>query len=559
MEKTKQPLIVQSDMTMLLEVESEFYEEVRDSIAPFSEIIKSPEHIHTYKISAISLWNAASSGMTTEKVIETLKKYSKFDVPEMLIRNIRDLMSRYGKIKIKKYNDDELILTFEDEVLMNMFLSIKEISNYFKEIIGDKTVIADSVNRGPIKQAFIKEGFPIVDLAGYTHGETLDIDLLTGEDHPESFNLRKYQLQSRDEFYKGGSEIGGSGVIVLPCGAGKTIVGISIISLLKTHTLILTTGNTSIAQWKRELLEKTNISEDDIGEYVGSKKEIKPITLTSYQIMTYRKKKDEDFIHFQKFNNNNWGLIIYDEVHLLPAQVFRFTSSLQSIRRLGLTATLIREDGREDDVFSLIGPKCFDAPWHDMEAQGWIAKAVCHEIRVAMDYEFSIKYATSDKRRRFRVACENPRKLSVIEKLIEKHKGESILIIGQYIDQLEHIKGNLKYPIITGKTKQKQREELYHKFRSGEEKILIVSSVANFAVDLPDASVAIQISGKFGSRQEEAQRLGRILRPKQNGLQASFYTIVSSDTVEQDYALKRQLFLIEQGYSYKILNEYEVE
>ncbi len=558
MEKNKLPLIVQSDMTMLIEVDSDYYEEVRDSIATFSEIIKSPEHIHTYKISAISLWNAASSGMDTEKVINVLNKYSKFDVPKMLIHNIRDIMSRYGKIKIKKSSEkqDELILSFEDDVLMNMFLSLGETSQYFQEVNYDNnTVVIKSVNRGPIKQLFIKEGYPIVDLAGYTLGNPLNIDLTLGNDHPEGFELRKYQLQSRDSFYRDKSDIGGSGVIVLPCGAGKTIVGISIMALMKTHTLILTTGNTSVAQWRREILDKTNVSNDDIGEYVGSKKELKPITLTTYQIITYRKKKDDDFIHFQKFNENKWGLIIYDEVHLLPAQVFRFTSSLQSVRRVGLTATLIREDHREEDVFSLIGPKCFDAPWHDMERQGWIAKAVCHEIRVSMDYELSIKYATSSKRKRFRIACENPRKINIIQKIIKKHKDENILIIGQYIDQLESIKGELDLPIITGKTKQKQREELYAKFRSGEEKIIIVSSVANFAVDLPDASVAIQISGKFGSRQEEAQRLGRILRPKANGLQASFYTLVSSDTVEQEFALKRQLFLIEQGYSYKILEE----
>jgi DNA excision repair protein ERCC-3 len=548
------PLIIQSDMSMLLEVDSPLYEDVRDAVAPFAEIIKSPEHVHTYRITPISLWNASASGVTPEDVIERLKRYSRYEVSHNIIMDIKGIMERFGRVRIESHEDKRLKLITDDSLLLEQFIHTDSIRQYISERVDHQTAIVDSINRGLLKQALIKAGFPAVDLAGYHNGAPIEISLRT-----DIFAIRPYQIMARDAFYKGGSPMGGNGVVVLPCGAGKTIVGMSVMDLLKSHTLILTTGITAVRQWIRELIEKTSIRPDDIGEYTGEVKEIKPVTVTTYQILTHRKSRENDFTHFHNLNNNPWGLLIYDEVHLLPAQVFRFTASLQAVRRLGLTATLVREDGREDEVFSLIGPKCFDVPWKVIEKQGWIATAECFELRIVMPDDVRFQYAYAENRQRFRVAAENPAKMPIIEDLIKRHSNDNILIIGQYLEQLQKIAEKINAPLITGKTQQKERDELYRQFREGRLRVLVVSSVANFSIDLPDASVAIQVSGKFGSRQEEAQRLGRILRPKSDGRGARFYTLVSKDTVEQDFALKRQLFLTEQGYSYNILAEDEIE
>lgn len=549
------PLIIQSDMTMLLEVDSPLYEEARDAVAPFAEIVKSPEHVHTYRITPISLWNAASSGVAPEAVRQRLLQFSRYDVPHNLLVEIKDIMGRFGQVRIESHEEPMLALVTEDPLLMEQLYHTDAIRELLAERLGPRSASFHPINRGLVKQAMIQAGYPAVDAAGYAEGLPLDIALRQSG----LFTLRPYQNMARDAFYKGGSALGGNGVVVLPCGAGKTVVGMAVMDLIKAHTLILTTGITAIRQWKRELIEKMEINPEDVGEYSGEVKEIRPVTITTYQIMTHRKSREHEFGHFKAVNDHAWGLLIYDEVHLLPAQVFRFTASLQAIRRLGLTATLVREDGREEDVFSLIGPKCYDVPWKVIEKQGFIAEAECFEIRTDITGDARFEYVSAEQRQRFRVASENPGKNPIIQKLVANHPEDKILIIGQYLDQLHKIASAVGAPIITGKTTQPEREELYHRFRDGDLSVLVVSSVANFAIDLPDASVAIQVSGKFGSRQEEAQRLGRILRPKADARGARFYSIVTRDTEEQDFALKRQLFLTEQGYSYTILNEDEID
>lgn len=550
----KNPLIVQSDKSILLEVDNACYEEARDLIARFSELVKSPEHIHTYKVSNLSLWNAAAAGMTAESILEALKRYSRYEVPSNVEADVIDYISRYGRLKLKKKNG-KLILYSHDPLLITEVWYQKRIRPFLITQLDQNSLEAVPTMRGHLKQALLEIGFPAEDLAGYVKGDFLSIELLETTKQGKPFVLRYYQKHAIDVFYAQGSVYGGSGTIVLPCGAGKTMVGMGIISNLKCHTLIITPNIIACRQWKDELLDKTTLTEGEIGEYSGEKKEIKPVTLTTYQILTYRSKKQEDvFPHFALFNTGNWGLIIYEEVHLLPAPVFRITAELQARRRLGLTATLVREDGREGDVFSLIGPKRYDAPWKELESEGWIAEALCQEIRVSMDDELRFTYAISPDKNKYRIAAENPRKFSVVEKIVNYHRSrqDKILIIGMYINHLEKISQVFGAPLLTGSTSNRERRQLYDKFRGGEMDLLVVSKVANFAIDLPEANVAIQISGTFGSRQEEAQRLGRILRPKEDGSSAHFYSIVTKDTKDQDFSAKRQLFLTEQGYKYWI-------
>ncbi len=550
------PLIVQSDRTLLLETSSSLYEEARDWISKFAELIKSPEHIHTYKITPLSLWNAASAGLTTKKIIEILEKYSKYEIPENIIFEIKETIERYGKIKLIKDSSENYYLYSEDDILLTEILYNKNVSKFIEKRRDRHHLLIKGNFRGHIKQALINIGFPVEDLAGYKDGAFLDINLrLRTLYSGEEFKLRRYQEEASNIFYAGNSPKGGNGVIVLPCGAGKTIVGLKIMSMLKTETLILVTNIIAARQWMEEIIDKTTLTQDKIGEYTGEIKEIKSVTIATYQILVYRKSKQEEFWHFEIFNKKNWGLIIYDEVHLLPAPVFRLVAELQSKRRLGLTATLIREDGRETDVFSLIGPKKYDIPWKELEKQGWIAKAVCTEIRVKLPQNLRYEYAVANDREKFKIASTNPLKMDVIKQLVEQHTNDQILIIGQYLDQLEIIAKQLNAPFISGKMKNIDRQELYNKFKNGEIKLLVVSKVANFAIDLPDANVAIQVSGTFGSRQEEAQRLGRILRPKRGENQAHFYTIITRETKEQEFAFKRQLFLTEQGYKYVIKNQ----
>ncbi|MCB2296314.1 DNA repair helicase XPB [Clostridium tagluense] len=547
------PIIIQSDKTLLLEVNNDLYEEVRDQISRFAELEKSPEYIHTYKISPLSLWNAASSGMSSQKILEILENYSKYEVPQNVIKDIEHNIDKYGKIKLIK-EDNRLLLICDDKYIMTEILNYKSMDKYILEKIDESKVIINSLMRGSIKQFLIKLGYPVEDLAGYIEGAKFDTTLRKKMLQGDALTIRDYQKEAADIFYANGTAKGGSGVIVLPCGAGKTITAMATMDKINTETLILTTNITALRQWKSEIIDKMNIKEEDIGEYSGEIKEIKPITITTYQILTYRKSSVSEFAHMKLFNDKKWGFIIYDEVHTLPAPIFRAVADIQATRRLGLTATLVREDKKEDDVFTLIGPKKYDVPWKVLEKQGWIATAECREIRVAMPENLKMEYAVGESAKKFRIASENYSKIAVLKNLINVHKNDSILIIGQYVQQLNIIAKELNLPLITGKTKNVDREELYHKFKNGEVKILVVSKVANYAIDLPDANVAVQVSGTFGSRQEEAQRLGRILRPKGGDNKAYFYSVVTADSREQEFATKRQLFLTEQGYTYIIEN-----
>ena len=545
------PLIVQSNNTLLLEVNNPFFKEARDALSLFAHLEKSPEHMHTYSITPLSLWNAAALGVTPAMVIERLERFSRYQLPQNVVENIHELMSRFGKLVLET-DAGTLILRCVDPAMLESLIRQPKIAALVGGRIDPHRIALPAQNRGLIKQALIAAGFPVHDIAGYVDGDPMPIALRPECGDGSAFIVRLYQKQASESYVGNAQMPGGSGVVVLPCGAGKTIVGMYVMFLLQRRTLILATNVTAVRQWIRELLDKTTIPVDEIGEYSGESKEIKPITIATYQILTYRKKKTDPFIHFDIFNSQNWGLIIYDEVHLLPAPVFKFTANIQARRRLGLTATLIREDGHENDVFSLIGPKKFDVPWKDLERQGWIATARCVEIRVDLPTEDKLRSLSLTPREQIRVAYENPKKMGVVKKLVERHRGDRILIIGQYLTQVHSIAARFQAPVITGATPNKKRDELYDDFRRGAITLLVLSRVGNFAVDLPDANVAIQISGSFGSRQEEAQRLGRILRPKKKGEQATFYSIVTRESKELDFAMNRQLFLTEQGYSYEI-------
>lgn len=558
------PLIVQSDRTLLLEVQSPLYEGCRGAIATFAELEKSPEHIHTYRITPLSLWNARAAGMEFPEMQAALSQYSKFEIPQSLLADIRDLVSRYGRLKLIR-DGDRLILKSDDRALIAEVWAQRRARALFRDQLSPLSLEVPLLNRGRVKQALLKIGWPVEDLAGYTVGQAMNVNLRQQTVRGRGFGLRDYQVDAVENFWVGGTERGGSGVLVLPCGAGKTVIGIAAMAKAQMQTLILATGITAARQWRDEILDKTDLTPEMVAEYSGEDKSMAPVTIATYQVMTYRKggkkekKEDEEdlknFPHLALFSAQNWGLIIYDEVHLLPAPVFRMTAEIQAKRRLGLTATLVREDGREDDVFSLIGPKKYDVPWRVLEKQGWIAEAVCTEIRVPMDEEKRMDYAVSERREKYRIASTNSVKLFTVDRLLRRHVEDNVLIIGQYIEQLEEISKRYGAPIITGKTPNREREKLYGEFRRGEQKILVVSKVANFAIDLPDANVAIQVSGTFGSRQEEAQRLGRVLRPKGEGISAHFYSIVTRDTVDQDFGVHRQLFLTEQGYRYEIMDE----
>lgn len=539
---TDGPLIVQSDKTLLLEIDHEMAEDARKEIAPFAELERAPEHIHTYRLTPLGLWNARAAGHDAEGVIDTLLRYSRYAVPHALLVDIADTMDKYGRLRLVDDPANGLVMVSNDLSVLEEVLRSKRTAGMFGNRIDDLTIAVHPSERGHLKQALLKIGWPAEDLAGYVDGEAHDIDLAE-----DGWLLRDYQRQAAEGFWHGGS-----GVVVLPCGAGKTIVGAAAMSMAKATTLILVTSTVSARQWRDELLRRTSLTEDEIGEYSGARKDVRPVTIATYQVLTSRRKGV--YPHLDLFDTRDWGLIIYDEVHLLPAPVFRFTADLQARRRLGLTATLVREDGNETEVFSLIGPKRYDAPWREIEAQGWIAPADCVEVRVSMPDSDRLAYATAEQQDRYRLAATAKEKVPVVKKLLAKHKGEPTLVIGQYLDQLADLAEELQCPVITGETKLKERQSLYDQFRHGDLPVLIVSKVANFSIDLPDASVAIQVSGSFGSRQEEAQRLGRILRPKSDGRTAHFYTIVVRDTVDAEFAANRQRFLAEQGYPYRILD-----
>jgi DNA excision repair protein ERCC-3 len=540
------PLIVQSDKTLLLEIEHERSQDCRKAIAPFAELERSPEHVHTYRLTPLGLWNARAAGHDAEQVVDTLLSYSRYAVPHALLVDIAETMARYGRLRLDKHPTHGLVLTSSDRPVLEEVLRAKKIKPMIGERLDESTVVVHASERGNLKQALLKIGWPAEDFAGYVDGEAHPIALAE-----DGWTLRSYQREAAESFWHGGS-----GVVVLPCGAGKTIVGAAAMAQAGATTLILVTNTVSARQWKEELVRRTTLTEDEIGEYSGTKKEIRPVTIATYQVMTTRRKGV--YAHLELFDAKDWGLIVYDEVHLLPAPIFRMTADLQARRRIGLTATLIREDGREGDVFSLIGPKRYDAPWKDIEAQGWIAPADCVEVRVTLPESERFVYATAEPDERYRLASCTGAKTTLVEELVAKHKGEPTLVIGQYIDQLDEIGERLGAPVIKGETSIKERERLFNAFRHGEIDLLVVSKVANFSVDLPSAAVAIQVSGSFGSRQEEAQRLGRLLRPKEDGRSARFYAIVSRDTVDADFAQHRQRFLAEQGYAYRIVDADDV-
>lgn len=536
------PLIVQSDKTVLLEVDHEQAHEARAALAPFAELERAPEHIHTYRITPLALWNAKAAGHDAEQAVHVLESYSRFPVPQALLVDVAETMSRYGRVHISKSPAHGLILESAEKAIIEELVRHKKIGGMLGARIDEHTVAVPPSERGRVKQELLKVGWPAEDLAGYVDGEAHPIAL-----NQNDWQLRDYQEYATESFWEGGS-----GVVVLPCGAGKTIVGAAAMAKASATTLILVTNTVAGRQWRDELLRRTTLTENEIGEYSGEKKEIKPVTIATYQVVT-RKTKGE-YRALELFDSRDWGLVIYDEVHLLPAPVFRMTSDLQSRRRLGLTATLVREDGREGDVFSLIGPKRYDAPWKELEHSGYIATADCVEVRVDMTSEERMVYATADNRDRYRIAATADAKFAAVKDIIDKHANQQILIIGGYVEQLEDIAKRLEVPLIHGKTSNAQREKLFEAFRTGSVQVLVVSKVANFSIDLPEAAVAIQLSGTFGSRQEEAQRLGRLLRPKSDGGEATFYTLVTRDSIDTTYALHRQRFLAEQGYAYRLLD-----
>ncbi|MEI7659356.1 MAG: DNA repair helicase XPB [Actinomycetes bacterium] len=543
---TDGPLIVQSDKTLLLDIDHPLSTECRRAIAPFAELERSPEHIHTYRLTPLGLWNARAAGHDAEQVIDTLIKYSRYAVPHSILIDVAETMSRYGRLRLEMDPVHGLILITTDSAVLEEVIRAKKIQPLLGARIDKETIAVLPSQRGQIKQSLLRLGWPAEDFAGYVDGQAHEIAL-----KQDGWKIRPYQELAAEGFWHGGS-----GVVVLPCGAGKTIVGAAAMAHAKATTLILVTNTVAARQWREELLKRTSLNEDEIGEYSGAKKEIRPVTIATYQVMT--KKKNGVYSHLDLFDSYDWGLIIYDEVHLLPAPIFRFTADIQSRRRLGLTATLVREDGMEGEVFSLIGPKRFDVPWKEIESQGYIAPAECIEVRVNLTENERLTYATAEVENRYRYCATTRTKRDVVEALVKKHQGEQILVIGQYIDQLDELSEVLRVPVIKGETPVKEREILFNKFRSGELTTLVVSKVANFSIDLPDATIAIQVSGAFGSRQEEAQRLGRILRPKSDGRTAKFYSVISRDTIDQDFAQNRQRFLAEQGYSYKIIDADDV-
>jgi DNA excision repair protein ERCC-3 len=540
------PLIVQSDKTLLLDIDHILSDECRRAIAAFAELEKSPEHIHTYRLTPLGLWNARAAGHDAEQVIDVLLKYSRFAVPHSLLVDIAETMSRYGRLRLEAHPVHGLILVSNDPAVLKEVTRGKKVAPMLGLQLDEETIVVHPGQRGFLKQALLKLGWPAEDFAGYVDGEHHEIAL-----RQDGWQIRKYQELAAEGFWHGGS-----GVVVLPCGAGKTIVGAAAMAHAKATTLILVTNTIAARQWREELLRRTDLNEDDIGEYSGSKKEIRPVTIATYQVMTTKKKGV--YAHLDLFDAIDWGLIIYDEVHLLPAPIFRFTADIQSRRRLGLTATLVREDGMEGEVFSLIGPKRFDVPWKEIEAQGYIAPADCVEVRVTLTDAERLNYATAEQEDRYKFCATTQTKKAVAIALAKQHANDQVLVIGQYLEQLDELSEALGVPVIKGATPIKEREVLFAKFRSGEIKCLVVSKVANFSIDLPEASIAIQVSGTFGSRQEEAQRLGRILRPKADGRGARFYSLVARDTIDQDFAQNRQRFLAEQGYAYRIIDADEV-
>jgi len=574
------PLIVQSDRTLMLHTvraqmgadgrperdgdgnplteEHPLFTAARDALSVFAELEKSPDYLHTYRVTSVSVWNAAAVGVTAAEIEEALHRFACVPVPASVVDEVRGWIERYGLLRIERAADgpEEFELLGGQAGLLEEVLEHKAVAALCEVIPGPsgRRAFVSGIGRGDLKQRLIRIGYPVDDRGGYLDGDPLDIRFKEVTLGGKAFALRDYQRGAAEAFHAGGTVMGGSGVVVLPCGAGKTVTGMAVMSLVGAKTLVLTTNTVAVRQWREELLDKTELGPEDVGEYTGETKDLRPVTISTYQMMTWRRSKDGDFEHFEVFRSQNWGLVVYDEVHLLPAPIFRVTAELQARRRLGLTATLVREDSKEEEVFCLIGPKRYDVPWKVLEGQGFIAEARCVEVRVPFSDEDRRAYASAPSRQQFRLASENKAKLSILTDLVQQHAGERILVIGQYLDQLRSIAKELDAPLLTGRTANAERERLYSAFREGDVELLVLSKVGNFAVDLPDASVAIQVSGTFGSRQEEAQRLGRVLRPKSDGSGATFYSVVTLGSRDQEFSEKRQLFLTEQGYSYEIVH-----
>lgn len=576
MPRTDNPLIVQSNRTLLLDVHAPLSEECRNALIPFAELVSSPEHLHTYQITPLSLWNAAGAGFSGEDAVAVLEKYSRYDIPQSVIMWIKESAGRFGKLRLVPAPSEKNFQTGEDEEFLYL---VSESPYVYKEIEANpaakkmlvpceyiapenalKNVTQNEMrycfkllltDRGTIKQNLLKLGWPVKDDVPLVDGEPLEFSLRKTTLSGKKFEIRRYQSEAAQSIVGDRGPGTGFGTIVLPCGAGKTIVGITIMDMLRTNTLIVTTNISAVHQWISELLDKTTLTKEQISEYTGESKTICPVTVATYQILTWRPEKTGPYPHFSLFRKKGWGLVIYDEVHMLPAPVFRVAAELQAVRRVGLTATLVREDGCEGHVFSLVGPKRYDVPWKELERDKWIASAECVEVRLDLDSSKEIEYAVAGSRIKHRIASENPVKTEVVRELVTKYSEDKILLIGQYIDQLQKLSQELNAPIITGKTPNAERDRIYSEFRNGTIRVLVVSKVANFAIDLPDASIAIQVSGTFGSRQEEAQRFGRILRPKERT--SRFFTLITRNTVEEDFGSNRQKFLAEQGYSYRIL------
>ncbi|MCR5437090.1 MAG: DEAD/DEAH box helicase [Treponema sp.] len=550
------PLIVQGDRSLLLDVHARLAEECRNALIPFAELEKSPEHLHTYKLTPLSLWNAASAGFSADDAVAVLEKYARYDLPQAVIAWIKEVCSRFGKITLEPCEEGEkLLLVAATEAIYKEIGANGAVKKYLEEGGFDRLnhpcYLIKLTDRGTIKQLLLEAGWPVKDQVALADGEPLDFNLRQTTAAGQTFEIRDYQISAAKALVGDKGPGTGFGTIVLPCGSGKTIVGMQIMDMLKTSTLIITTNISAVHQWIDELLDKTNLTKDDIAEYTGENKEIRPVTVATYQVLTWRPDKEGPFPHFSIFHERPWGLIIYDEVHMLPAPVFRVVAELQAVRRVGLTATLVREDGCEGYVFSLVGPKRYDVPWKELERDKWIASAECIEVRIDLPQSSEIDYAVAGAREKHKIASQNPDKLAVVTQIINKYPEDKILVIGQYLEQLDQIAKQLEAPIITGKTPTAERDRIYGEFRKGNIRVLVVSKVANFAIDLPDASLAIQVSGTFGSRQEEAQRLGRILRPKERT--SRFFTLITRNTVEEEFSSNRQKFLAEQGYSYRIV------
>lgn len=549
----ERPLIVQSDRTLLLETESPVYETVRDALLPFAEIVKTPEYVHTYRITPLSLWNAAAAGASAPQILETLEHWGRYELPPSLAQEVKETVERFGRLRIERGVDlTDLYLASDDPALLERVAQRSEVAPFLRGREGPRFAIVPH-RRGHLKLRLVELGYPPRDLAGFDEGAPIELAMrTTTRTGALPFELRRYQKEAVASFLSTGADLGGAGVLALPCGSGKTLIGLGVMAALRRSTLILCSSTTAAGQWVRELTERTTLDPSALGLFAGLERTVAPVTVSTYQMLTHRRGSDERLPHWETFSLQPWGLIIYDEVHLLPAPVFRLTAELQACRRLGLTATLVREDGHEAEVFALVGPKRYDAPWRELERQGWIAPAECHEVRVALDDARMDEYLRAPKRSQYPIAANNPAKLAVVEALLRQNPEARALVFGQYLDQLHRIAEHLGVPVIDGATPETRRRELYDAFRQGEARCLVVSRVANYALDLPEADLAIQVSGTFGSRQEEAQRLGRLLRPKADGRGASFYTIVTKGTVDQEFALRRQLFLVEQGYRYHL-------